>query len=72
MEIDLIVEYKGFDPGMDAKIRKAAKRSSSGSGFFIPRQIRDLRFTFIKEIAAQEAAKRVGKIKGVKVELCKF
>lgn len=60
--------YDGYDPeGKDIQIERAAKRSSDGAGFGFGE--RDLGFSFSHRRSAIDAAARIKKIKGVRVEL---
>jgi len=60
----VVAFYDGFDTdGKDVKIIRAAKREHTGSGFGIEK--RDISFDFHTRTAAEKAAARINKIRGV-------
>ncbi len=65
----LEASYKGYDHAKDAKIKKAAGRQDDGSGYGFANQERDITFGFKQRPAAERAAQRIRRIRGVKTRI---
>lgn len=66
----IICYYRGFDPGLDDRIAKLARRPIHGSGSWLELGLRDLEFDFeTKKASALKAAARIkdARIRGVRV-----
>lgn len=63
------VEYRGYNPSMDRKLEKAAKRSVGAAGFGFG--YRDMSWYFKTKIGAENCLKRIkaSNIRGVKIKM---
>lgn len=68
-QFDLIVEYHGHNAEADRAIELLAGKQSSGSGYWVGKDTRDLSFEFPNEDAAKRAKARICYFMKVRVKL---